>query len=250
MLEVMKQIAELLSHPVEEIRVWSLMTRYNYTVRPYNCIELKETAVKTVTEVSKQDASWNVFVETSSDVSFATTFDYASLLQATNIAYTLDKQLEQLSSASPQQKFRLLPPYTLADEVMIFFKYYDPKTSKLRYVFKLYISKKTTLHAIQERVNRKMHFAPNTDLLFFEEVRMSQIKPILVFDKPLDKLAHEELLTGDIYVFQVNEKERLRSYPLPTVEDYFRYAYLNFPSSTLQKKNPKRARFKHFWYLQ
>jgi hypothetical protein len=221
MLEVMKQIAELLNHSVDEIRVWSLMTRYNYTVRPYNCIDLKDMAAKTVTEVSKQDASWNVFVETASDASFANSFDYAALAQASNISEALDKQLERQANSSSPQKPRL-PTYTLADEVMIFFKYYDPKTSKLRYVFKLYISKKTTLHAIQERVNRKMHFAPNTDLLFFEEVRMSQIKPILVFDKPLDKLAHEELLTGDIYVFQVNEKERLRLYPLPTVEDYFR----------------------------
>jgi hypothetical protein len=75
---------------------------------------------------------------------------------------------------------------------------------------------------IQERVNKKMKFSPNTELLFFEEVRISQIKPILVFDKPLDKLAHEELLTGDIYVFQINEKEKLRNYELPTVEDYFK----------------------------
>lgn len=67
-----------------------------------------------------------------------------------------------------------------------------------------------------------MKFPPNTDLLFFEEVRISQIKPILVYDKPLDKLAHEELLTGDIYVFQVNEKEKLKTYELPTVDEYFR----------------------------
>jgi hypothetical protein len=239
----MRQIAELLNHSVDEIRVWTLMTRYNFTVRPYTCVELKDNANKCITDVTKQDAAWNVFVETASDVSFNNSFFYASLVNAPHTAIVselIDKQLaltaedqsaSQSSSStnfasSPQQQKpatarSTLPSYTPAEEVMIFFKYYEPRTSTLRYVFKLYISKKTTLHAIQERVNRKMRFPLATDLLFYEEVRMSQIKPILVFDKPLDKLAHEELLTGDIYVFQVNEKERLRC-SLPTVEDYFR----------------------------
>ena len=210
-LEVMKQIGELLELSLDEMRVWSLMTRYNYTVRPYNCVELKENASKTIVEVSKQEAAWNIFVETTSDLSLSPTFDFGSL--------SLMKQFE-LEAEPAKQK---LPAYTANEEVMIFFKHYDPRTSSLRYVFHMYISKKSTLNAIQERVNKKMRFPPNTDLLFFEEVRISQIKPILVFDKPLDKLAHEELLTGDIYVFQINEKDKLRAnlYDLPLVEDYF-----------------------------
>merc|ERR1712127_39690 len=70
-------------------------------------------------------------------------------------------------------------------------------------------------------MGKKMGFEANTRLLFFEEVRISQITPLTQYDIALEALAHEQLLDGDIYVFQVdtqNEKE----YKFPTVTDYFR----------------------------
>ena len=226
LLEVLKQIAEMLGHSLDEIRVWTLMTRYNFTVRPYNCVEPKENAHKLITDASKQDSVWNVFVETASDFSFSSLFEYSRLLgvsdlESSRALLTTAGSSSKKSCGAAGSPTARLPSYTAADEVMIFFKFYEPRTSSLRYVFKLYVAKKSTLNAIQERVNRKMRFPLDTELLFFEEVRITQIKPILVFDKPLDKLAHEELLTGDIYVFQVNEKERLEGYELPTVPNYF-----------------------------
>lgn len=67
-----------------------------------------------------------------------------------------------------------------------------------------------------------MKFPPQTELLFFEEVKISQITPLTNRDIPLEKLAHEQLLDGDIYVFQINEKEKLQTYKLPLVTDYFK----------------------------
>jgi ubiquitin carboxyl-terminal hydrolase 7 len=147
LLEVMKQIGEGLDLPIEEIRLWSLMTRYNYTIRPYSCIDLKENANKNVVDVTKQETSWNVFVETSHDLSFSQTFDYINLMSIVNkqensefIEQQLDLIKEQRSQVPKQ-----LPSYAPNEDVMIFFKYYDPKTSTLRYVFRMYISKKQTL---------------------------------------------------------------------------------------------------------
>jgi len=114
-----------------------------------------------------------------------------------------------------------LAPFNSKEEVMIFFKFYDPKMSSLRYVFRLHLSITTSLNQLQERINKKMGFEANTRLLFFEEVRISQITPLTQYDIALEALAHEQLLDGDIYVFQVdtqNEKE----YKFPTVTDYFR----------------------------
>jgi hypothetical protein len=67
-----------------------------------------------------------------------------------------------------------------------------------------------------------MKFPPGTDLLFFEEVKITQITPLVNRDISLEQLAHEQLLDGDIYVFQQDEKEKLTNYKLPTVTDYFR----------------------------
>ena len=67
-----------------------------------------------------------------------------------------------------------------------------------------------------------MKFPVNTELLFFEEVKYNQITPLVERDQSLEKLAHEQLLDGDIYVFQINEgKEKFDSYSLPYVLDYF-----------------------------
>ena len=74
-----------------------------------------------------------------------------------------------------------------------------------------------------------MKFSPGTDLLFFEEVKISQITPLINRDISLEQLAHEQLLDGDIYVFQIDEKEKLNTYKLTTVPEYFRFdLFLNF----------------------
>jgi len=68
-----------------------------------------------------------------------------------------------------------------------------------------------------------MKFPANTELSFYEEVKITQITPFVHRDIELQKLAHEQLLDGDVYVFQINEKDKLQTYKLPTVVDYFRY---------------------------
>ena len=133
MLEVMKQISELLK--IEDIRIWTITNRYNNTVRPLNCIDMKENGNKAVSEISKQDSSWTIFVETCCDLSFSNTFDYLALLNTT------PSNLVDYKPPSPQK----LPPFDSKTDVMIFFKFYDPKTSSLRYVFRMHLSITSTL---------------------------------------------------------------------------------------------------------
>jgi hypothetical protein len=86
---------------------------------------------------------------------------------------------------------------------------------------------KTKIESIQEKINKKMKFSPGTDLLFFEEVKISQITPLINRDISLEQLAHEQLLDGDIYVFQIDEKEKLNTYKLSTVPEYFRFVFFS-----------------------
>ena len=213
LLEVMRQIGELLNLNIEDIRLWPIMGRYNNTVRPLSCIELKENANKPITDLAKQDSALNVFVETSNDLSFSSTFDYASLVNS------LPPQQLLLQ---PQRINQNLPVYNAKEDKLLFFKFYEPKTSSLRYVFRMILSESTTLNALQDKINKKMKFPPNTELLFFEEVKINQITPLERKDISLEQLAHEQLLDGDIYVFQIDEKDKLKAYKLPLVNDYFR----------------------------
>jgi hypothetical protein len=80
-----------------------------------------------------------------------------------------------------------------------------------------------------------MKFSPGTDLLFFEEVKITQITPLINREISLEQLAHEQLLDGDIYVFQIDEKDKLNSYKIPTVTDYFRLVFSFFYFSNIIK---------------
>ena len=112
--------------------------------------------------------------------------------------------------------------YNPKEDVLLFFKYYDQRTSILKYACHLCFPTSTTLRDVEECLNIKMKFPPKTELLFFEEIRMSEIKPMLNKDHTLEQLGETQLLDGDIYVFQINDKEKLQQYKLPTVIDYFK----------------------------
>lgn len=65
-----------------------------------------------------------------------------------------------------------------------------------------------------------MKFAAKTELLMYEEIHMTELKPLSNRDYTISKLG--ELLDGDIYVFQINEKEAFKNYHLPTIVDYYK----------------------------
>lgn len=145
-LEVTKQIAELLNQQsIEDIRIWSIMSRYNNTTRPLNSIDLRESANKTVLEMSKQDSLWLIFVEQACDLSFSPTFDY-NLLLNTVLAHQERQRMIQLHQQQLQeQHIQKLLPFNPKEEVMIFFKFYEPRTSTLRYVFRMHLPITSTL---------------------------------------------------------------------------------------------------------
>ena len=139
------------------------------------------------------------------------------------------------------ETFKALPLYNPKEDVLLFFKFYDHKTSTLGYVCHICFPTSTTLSKslflkrvsfklkrfqikgeVEEALNLKMKFQPKTELMFFEEVRMNEIKPMPNKDQTIEQLGETQLLDGDIYVFQINEKEKFSSYKLPTVLDYFK----------------------------
>lgn len=88
-----------------------------------------------------------------------------------------------------------------------------------------------------------MKFPPSTELLFYEEVKITQITPLVNREISLEQLAHEQLLDGDIYVFQINEKEKLNTYKCPLVIDYFRDLNFQVEIMFCDKNSPNEEGF-------
>lgn len=215
------------------IRIWSVVIRANLAIRPENVVDLREQGHKTVQEVSKQDSKWTIFVEKSNDLSFSLTFDYMSLLSEHPAPLCLDAPASNLT----------LPNFNSKEEVMIFFKFYEPKTSTLRYVFRMHLSISVNLTKIQEKINKKMKFSSDTQLLFFEEENASQITPLTDRVSNLWDLKQARLFDGDIYLFQIDEKEKLTAYKLPLVGDYFNFLNPQVEISFYDKTTPNMKMF-------
>lgn len=148
LLELYKQISESLQLNVEDMRIWSVLSRYNGTVRPLTPYDVRnsELAHRTLPEISKQDSMWTVFVEQSIDYSFALQFDYEKeLMKRPAVAIDSQEYVPLPPLTTNQVAAAKLPPFKSDDEVMIFFKFYDPKTSTMRYVFRMYLCKNWTL---------------------------------------------------------------------------------------------------------
>jgi ubiquitin carboxyl-terminal hydrolase 7 len=74
-------------------------------------------------------------------------------------------------------------------------------------------------------------------------VKITQITPLVNREIALEQLAHEQLLDGDIYVFQINEKEKLQTYKNPLVIDYFSHLCLQVEILFCDKNNPNDEGF-------
>ncbi len=70
----------------------------------------------------------------------------------------------------------------------------------------LCVPRSTTLKDVKESLDLKVKFPLKTELLFFEEIQMSEIKPMPNKDFTLEQLGETQLTDGDIYVFHINEK--------------------------------------------
>jgi ubiquitin carboxyl-terminal hydrolase 7 len=68
-------------------------------------------------------------------------------------------------------------------------------------------------------LNERAGFPPDTELILYEEIKPNMVERIENYNEPLEKVL-EELMDGDIIVFQKDERDDL--YELPTCRDYFR----------------------------
>jgi len=190
--EFLSSVSEDMRWPLEKLRPWPLTHRTNQTLRPA-LVEL-EDGDRTMLDVSENANPWSIFME----------------LLAPDIP-------------------RPLPTFDKDQDVMLFFKYYCPRTKKIHYIGHLYLAITTKLTSVLPKLCELASIAPpeNNKLMLWEEIKPNMLERIEDVGQPLEHIL-EELMDGDIIVFQEEPPvgHNLVGHPnymeLPTARDYFR----------------------------
>jgi len=203
--EFLNTVAEDMRWPVERLRPWPLTHRSNQTLRP-SVVEL-EDGDRCMTEVAENLNPWTIFLE---------------LL-------------------TPETDTDTLPTFDKDQDVMLFFKYYCPRTSKVHYMSHLYLPITTKLSSVVPKLCSMANLPSDTSLILWEEIKPNMLERIEDTSQPLEHIL-EELMDGDIIVFQEDPGQE-HSYDLPTARDYFRDLFYKVEVNFCDKNIPNDPGF-------
>lgn len=137
----------------------------------------------------------------------------------------------------PDSPLKSLPPFDKDADVLLFMKFYDPKTKTLNYCGYLLVPfSRTKIGDLEPKFREKAALAPDAPLLLFEEVQPSICS--LIRDKNvLLGEAMDKLMDGNIIIFQV-DSQNIESYHLPTAKAYFRDLFYRVQVLFVNKNDP------------
>ncbi|XP_075231893.1 ubiquitin-specific protease 7 isoform X4 [Lycorma delicatula] len=203
--ELLEQLSETLKYPVEQIRPWPFSIRSNQTIRP-TLLDVELDLHKPVSDVAELQNPWNIFVET----------------------------------VPPDSGLSSLPQFDKDSDVLLFFKMYDPKAKRIYYCGHHYVQVASLVKELIPILNERAGFPPDTELELYEEIKPNMVERIENHNEPLEKVL-EELMDGDIIVFQKNEREELSE--LPTCRDYFKDLFYRVEVTFCDKMIPNDTGF-------
>ncbi|XP_024027015.1 ubiquitin carboxyl-terminal hydrolase 12 [Morus notabilis] len=105
----------------------------------------------------------------------------------------------------------IAPPDKTKEDILLFFKLYDPEKKELRYVGRLFVKGTAKPIEILEKLNQRAGFAPDEEIELYEEIKFEPC----VMCEHLDKRASfrlSQIEDGDIICFQ-------KAAPLETEEE-------------------------------
>ncbi|XP_042755267.1 uncharacterized protein LOC111889317 isoform X1 [Lactuca sativa] len=208
--KVKEEVARAFGVPVECQRFWTWAKRQNHTYRPYRPLtRLEET--KSVGElrvaynkIGNAEAELNLFLET--------------------------------TVIGPDSR-PLPPPHISKEDILVFFKLYDPDKLQLRYVGRLFVRSSGTPTEIISKLNEIVGFSPDEEIELYEEIKFDKYQELefgsCVMCERLDKrisFRSSQIRDGDIICFQ----------KLSQIE----YKYADVPSFLEHVKNRQVVRFR------
>ncbi|XP_058740094.1 uncharacterized protein LOC131612309 [Vicia villosa] len=111
------------------------------------------------------------------------------------------------------------------DDILLFFKLYDPERETLRYVGRLFVNCKDKPSNILARLNEMAGFDPDQEIELYEEIRS---EPNVICE-PVDvhiTFNESQLVNGDIICFQKSSAvDNEKHFSIPDVPSYFKYVH-------------------------
>ncbi|KAL8050420.1 hypothetical protein ABFS82_06G080800 [Erythranthe guttata] len=188
-----EEVAKEFGIPVQLQRFWLWAKRQNHTYRPNRPLTPQEEAqsVGQLREVSNKanNAELKLFLE---------------------VAFGVDLR-------------PIPPPEKIKEDILLFFKLYDPLKEELRYVGRLFVKGKSKPMENFEKLNEMAGFAPDEEIELFEEIKYD---PHVMCERIDMKLSFRDsqLEDGDIICFQKSSQgqssEECRYPTVPAFLDY------------------------------
>ncbi|XP_058749065.1 uncharacterized protein LOC131622030 [Vicia villosa] len=189
-----EEVAKELGIPAQFQRFWLWAKRKNHTYRPLRPLTQIEEAgrVGQLRKVKKvKEAELNLFLE---------------------VELRLD-----LRPIAPLKK--------RDDDILLFFKLYDPEKEELRYVGRLFVNPYDKVSEILTRLNKLAGYDPDEEIDLYEEIKF---EPDVMCEPVYESLTflESELENGDIICFQkasaTDNRNRIRN---PDVPSYLKYVH-------------------------
>ncbi|XWS74671.1 hypothetical protein CRYUN_Cryun01aG0018000 [Craigia yunnanensis] len=187
-----EEVAKEFGIPVQYQRFWLWAKRQNHTYRPNRPLTSQEQAqsVGQLREVSNK---------------------------ANNAELKLFLEVELGQDLQP-----VPPPEKTKDNILLFFKLYDPFKEELRYVGRMFVKGADKPIEILTRINKMAGFGPDEDIELYEEIKFEPNVMCENIDKKLT-FRTSQLEDGDIICFQKSSEvgsEQCRNPDVPSFLEY------------------------------
>lgn len=187
-----KIIAESFGYSAAQCRLWPFQKRANNTTRPAG-IEIRSDDKRRFENSDEVE----LFYANDQDPNML------AFLETVNVDSGLDA----------------LPEFDTKNEIILFFKYYNPATKTMSYCGHAYIDLKSQPTSLFPMLCQRAGLPKGTKLLFYEEIKCGQTEKTRT-DKKFDEVV-QDLMDGDIICFQA-EQPNLAEFEVPTPMEYFR----------------------------
>lgn len=202
---MMEVFSEAFKVGVERMRPWPITTRTNQTCRP-TILDVSADLDKKLTELSDTPSAWMLFLE----IAWPDTFSASPTLPPARSNATTT------SVPTP-----ILPSYDKDHDVVLFFRQYVPSERCMVYCGHAYVPLSASVSTLVPLLRRRARLPASVPLLLYEELKPNTVQPLLATDTTLDKCM-DEVMDGDIIIFQRADEAERQDLQLPTVDAYFR----------------------------
>ncbi|KAM7262159.1 hypothetical protein ACFE04_021236 [Oxalis oulophora] len=203
-----EEVAKEFGVPVEFQRFWFWAKRQNHTYRPNRPLTSQEEA--------------------------QSVFTVGQLREASNKTNSAELKLFLEVELGPDS-LPIQPPEKTKEDLLLFFKFYNPESGELRYAGRLFVKSSGRPIEILEKLNKMAGFAPNEEIELYEEIKFEPS----VMCEHLDKRTTfrlSQIEDGDIICFQkAPQLESEESCQYPDVPSFLEYVHNRQNRHTYEK---------------